>query len=147
MAATWSLKWELSGSAGGLAIGAGSLAVPVTYTSSADEFFSRRTPCTEDTTTTVYSNDGVNGEPSSATLIMLVPNVDGAFAWRSTGAAADNSTALGWRAGIPLIFSTGKSFPYQSTTSNRVDETAAAIDTVYFRPSDDDGYVEVLAVK
>lgn len=147
MAATFSLAVEVRASVGGRVIGIGDLNVPYSYTSSSDVIFSSRELVPTSTATTLIANITGEGDPSSPTFLMLIPSVDGNFGIHSSS-AADNSTMLAWKAGFPLILSTGKTSDYNADASDRASTATGFITTIYFyHESGSNAYVEVMSIK
>ena len=119
MAATFSLTYFVNGLLNGKLQEMGSLYDPATVTTSADIMSQDEIAVATATATTIATLT------TAAVLIVLVPSVTTQFVWRTTAADSDNNSAV-VPAGCPFFLYTS-GLPYQTTSSNRVDETAANI--------------------
>jgi len=129
MAATFDLLFKLKGVLNGEEASIGEDYSPYQVSTSADIKFEKIVSVNDSTATEIVTI-GSGEDLASAVALVIIPTVSGALVW-STSTAADNS-AIQLRANFPFIFPTGNSYPYQTTLSNRADETAAAIANISF---------------
>jgi len=129
MASTFTLFFNLSGVLGSKLEHIGELYAPYTISTSAD-IISDRIVSVADTTFTEVCSIGSGDHLASAVAIVIIPSTAGMLTWE--GASGADNSALQMRAGIPFILPTGNTAPYQTTSSNRSDETAAAITSIGF---------------
>lgn len=144
MAATFNLIFKLSGVLSGEVVSIGEDYSPYQIATSADIKF-ERIVSVADTTSTELVNIGSGDDLASCVALVIIPAVAGMLVWE--GAAAADNSALQLRAGVPFLLPTGNTAPYQTTTSNRIDETAAAITTIsFYQNSGDSAKVAVLGL-
>jgi len=74
----------------------------------------------------LLGRETTSGDIASAKLIMAISSVAVTYVWRTSASDADNNSVSA-AAGIPLVLPAGTAAPYQSTSSNRADETVASI--------------------
>lgn len=101
------------------------LFAPSTFTTSADILLVGQKKVTTSTVTELISI-GSGSDIASAIAFIFVPSGACRISWRGSGSDADNS-AIVCQANAPLILPGYQTLPYQSTSSNRLDETAASI--------------------
>lgn len=142
MAATFNVFFKITGVLNSLRESAGDLHNPTTLVTSADIISDRTVAVTSATTSTIMSI-GSGGNLASAVAIVIIPSVAGALCFGSTDA---NNSAVMCAANVPFILTTGNTLPYQNTIDNRIDETAAAIATIKYRPTSSSGKVRIFGI-
>ena len=125
MATTFTLSWGISGASNGTDIDF--TRADVTYATSSDLQAAYKVHLYPRTTTDLPGG----AVPSSATMVIYVPSVDGNFVW-TTSANEGESAAMNWKAGVPLILSTGTATAYDATPANRLSPAGSANLLVYF---------------
>lgn len=77
-------------------------------------------------TATEILSIGASSDLASAIFFAFIPSGACRISWRGSGSDADNSAVV-LQANAPLVIPGYQTLPYQSTSNNRIDETAAAI--------------------
>lgn len=144
MSSTFNVFVKLLGVLSGETVEAGSITAPSTLTTSADVKADKIVTAAGTTVVTVLTVGTGEDIPSMVGAI-LIPSVAGSFV--IVGATAADNSAITCTAGVPVILSSGNTLPYQTTASNRIDETPAAITSISFRNSTATaGKVRVVAI-
>lgn len=146
MSATVNISFQISGVLNGekFAFPTGGLYGPATLTTASD------VKCIKDmalpaTTYTEILSIGSGADIASAKLIVAISSVAVVYVWRTSASDADNNSVSA-AAGIPLVLPAGTAVPYQSTSSNRADETAANISSIGAYSPAGSGVVRVFAI-
>lgn len=130
MAATFNVFFKISGVLNGTRSTAGELHNPSALTTSSDVIADKTITVASATTATLLTI-GTGEDITSAVGFVVIPSVAGHLCWSSATAA--NNSAIVCVADVPVILPSGNTLPYQTTVSNRIDETAEAITTISFR--------------
>ena len=104
------------------------LYAPYTFSTSADILLHEQVSVSSATVTELIAV-GSGSDIASASMFLIIPGAAGNLVWATSASDADNS-GIATRANFPVLIPTGNSLPYQNTTANRADETAAAIATI-----------------
>lgn len=127
MAATVNISLNVSGVLNGekFSFPTSGLYGPATISTSADILAFKEMDLANTTATTLFTV-GASGDIASALMFVIMASGVCSITWRGTASDADSS-AIVIPANVPLLLPGYRTLPYQSTSSNRVDESAAAI--------------------
>lgn len=101
------------------------LFAPRTVTTTADILLQERVVVPTSDVTELISV-GADADIESAVYFIFIPSGACRITWRGSGSDADNSAVVCQANGV-LVIPGYQTLPYQTTSSNRIDETAAAI--------------------
>ena len=126
MSSTLSLSLQLKGTIGNdlLVWPPEGLYAPYTITTSADVYLEKVVSVADSTVTEILSV-GSGDQIASAVAFLFIPSGACRISW--IGASDADSSAIVCPANRPLLLPGYQTLPYQTTTSNRIDETAASI--------------------